>query len=211
MSQKEILGIGLAVVYAIAGICWILWFLNDALRTFYFQKKFSTAILNRLQNNKQLKPKEFFDIATGCQLNRNFAVKRLKELNVLITDADLNDKLQYLIDTVEDYAPIQTSKAGFLANLAAVEKVVNNNNEIKDDFIGVKNEISSISEKLSEYEQSKKFNKLVGWLSISGFILSGIGIWLSMTAPSAKDIATDIVLVQKAAENAVRAAKDVPK
>ena len=198
MNQKEILGTGLVIIYGIAGICWIFWVLKDAVRTFSYQRKFSNAILNRLNNNKELKPKEFFDIATGCQLNRNFAIKRLKELNILETESVVYENLQNLIDIVEDYAPIQTSKAGFLANLSAVEKVINNTKEAKDDFLGVKNEISSISEKLTEYEQSKRFNKVVGWLSIVGIFLSGIGIWLSlsMTSPDAKQIAIEIIKIQ---------------
>jgi hypothetical protein len=206
MSSKEIFTIAVGIATLLIEIYVLFYIFKDLFISPRNDKRFINAIKIRLNAQNDLSAKQFFDVATGCGINRALAVKRLKSLLTDGSEIKSFEKLHALIDLVEDYAPIQTSKAGFLANLLAVENSINNqaDKNVSLHFIAVKNEISSLSEKLSEYEQSKWFNKFVGWLSIVGLILA---TWFSINSPSSVEIAADIFKIQ----NAVQAAKDVVK
>jgi len=87
------------------------------------------------------------------------AIKRLKYLLSEFKDEFEISFLQRIIDGVEDYEPIRTSKVGLLANLAALESAMKNDPLLSQHFIAVKNEISSLSSKFLEFERNKRFKE----------------------------------------------------
>ena len=160
------------------------------------KKRFFPAIKRYMLDETDLQPKEFFDLALGCRLQRTDAINKVKSLLSTAENKSEFSKIHRLINVVEDYAPIQTSKVGLLVNLSALEKMASTDQSLSQHFAAVKNEISSLSEKFLEFEKNRRFNKAVAWLSVFGFIIGTVGLWYSINSPTPDQIAAGILKIQ---------------